>query len=221
MKFEQKISCIISAYNEEKNLSRVLGAIKDLKWIDEILVVDDASEDKTLEIAQSFKLKNLKIIKHAKNRGKGAAMATGAKLAKHNLLLFLDADLVGLKEEHLLKILSPIIFTREANLALGVFGLKKLNVRTGTKFANRMFPSITGQRAIWRKFLPPLQRLQKSRWGADLLITKNIPRKQRAIVKLNGLAQVRKEEKTDLVMEAIKARIKMYQEVTRVLKEEP
>lgn len=218
MKFEQKISCIIPAYNEETNIGRVLKVLKKVKWIDEIITVDDASNDKTSEVVRNHRLSNLRLIHHEKNMGKGAAMVTGVRNAKHNLILFVDSDLLGLTELHLLQILSPIIFTLEADLSLGVFALKNLGKNTTTKFANRMFPAITGQRAIWKKSLPELEKLSASRYGADLLITKNVPKPRRAVVKLDGLSQVKKEEKTDVVMEAFKARFKMYKEVAAALK---
>lgn len=215
MKLDQKISCIVSAYNEAENINRVLTILNKINWLDEIIVVDDGSQDRTLVIAQSFKIPRLKIVHLAKNQGKGAAMAAGVKVAKYNLLLFLDADLVGLKEIHLKKILAPIVFTQEADLVLGVFALKYLKKHSSTKFANRMFPAITGQRAIWRKNLPPLARLKVSRYSADLLITKNVLKRRRAVVKLEGLSQIRKEEKA-VIGEAIKARIKMYREVMKL-----
>ncbi len=218
MKFEQKISCIIPAYNESSNIGRVLKVIQNINWIDEIIIVDDCSEDETLAEVQKHGLKNLRTFRHKQNLGKGAAMATGIKAAKHDLFLFLDSDLLNLKEEHILKILSPIVFTKEADLSLGVFALKKLKENTSTKFANRMFPAITGQRAVWRDKLPPLDKIAKSRYGVDLLITKHIPRGRRAVVKLDNLAQVKKEEKTDVLFEAVKSRIKMYQEVLKIAK---
>lgn len=214
MKFNRPISVIIPAFNEEKNIGRVLKALKNIDWIDEIIVVDDASTDKTYEAAQKIKMKNLIIEKNHFNLGKGGALTKGIKKAHHNLLLFLDADLVNLKEEHLLKILAPIIFTREADLVLGVFGIKKLHQNAATKIANRALPSITGQRAIWRKNLPPLNKMAKSRYGVDYLITKSVPKNRRRIVKLEDLSQKIKEEKGDLI-KALTLRIKMYQQIFR------
>jgi hypothetical protein len=148
-------------------------------------------------------------------------MATGVETAKYDLLLFLDADLLGLKEEHILAILSPIIFTRKADLVLGVFALKKMTKDPGTKLANRVLPLIAGQRAIWRKALPPIDEVRQSHYGADLLIARNVSKKNRAVVKLNELSQVTKEKKAghDFTA-AIKARVKMYTEVIKVLLEE-
>lgn len=219
MRIDQPISVIIPAYNEAASIDDVLKAIVGLDWIDEIIVVDDASTDRTPEIVKEYKDRGVKLVTHKVNAGKGAAMATGVKAAKYNLFLFLDADLIGLKESHLLQILSPVLFTREADLALGVFGLKKLSEHMSTKIANRAAPSITGQRAIWRKSLPPISKIAKSRYGVDLLITRHIPKSRREVVKLEGLSQVTKEQKNGgEIVKAFGARLKMYQEVLEIMK---
>jgi len=219
LKINEKISVIMPAYNEARNIGRVLKVVKECDFIDEVILIDDGSSDKTVEVAQGFRDKRLRIIQHATNQGKGAAMATGIQKAKNDLLLFLDSDLVGLKPEHMLKILSPIVFTGEADLSLGVFGLKKIFRTTPSKVANRIFPSISGQRAIYKKCLPPIERIRKSRYGVDLLITRSVPKTRRVIIALEGLSQIIKENKTTDPVEVIANRIKMYQEVAKTLKE--
>ncbi len=218
MKIDQPITCIIPAFNEAGYIDKVLDVVDKIDWIDETIVVDDASSDRTPDVVKAHK--KIKLVVHQQNKGKGAALATGAKAAKHELLLFLDSDLVGLKEEHILKILSPIIFTREADLVLGIFALKHMREHTSTKIANWSVPAITGQRAIWRKSLPPLERIERSRYGVDLLITRHIPRPRRAVIELDGLAQVKKEQKSNDFVEIVKSRFRMYKEVLKILKEE-
>lgn len=219
MRFNQPISCIIPAYNESAYIEAVLDVILDLDWIDEIIVVNDASNDRTLEILAKYKDK-IKIITHKENLGKGAAMVSGVKTSKHDLLLFLDADLVGLKEEHILQILSPVIFTKEADLSLGIFSLKQLREHTSTKIANWSVPAITGQRAIWKKNLPLLEQIAKTRYGVDLLITRHVPKNRRIVVELDGLAQIKKEQKENDLIKVAKSRFRMYKEVLKILKEE-
>jgi len=211
IKISQKISVIIPAFNEEKNLPRVLKVLEKIKWIDEIIVVDDCSEDKTASVAEGF---GIKVISHKKNSGKGGAMATGAKAAKHELLLFLDADLTGLQEDHILKILAPICFTHEADLSLGVFGLEELK---STNLMNMAFPSISGQRAIFKSKLPSLEIIAKQRYGVDYFITKSIPKNRRAVITLPNLSQVIKEDKSENLVKGIQSRVKMYQEILKTM----
>lgn len=214
IKINEPISVIIPAFNEAQNIGRVLKVLKEIDWIDEIIVVDDCSADKTFEVAKKFKVQ---VLKHQTNLGKGGAMATGVSAAKHDLLLFLDADLIGLSEDHLLSILSPIVFYKKADLSLGVFSLDDI---TGTNFANRVFPSITGQRAIRKGALPPLEKIAKTRYGVDIFISRHIPKPRRAVVKLKGLTQVIKEKKNDDIVAGLKSRFKMYKEILKLISDE-
>ena len=92
------LSVIIPAYNEEKRLPKTLEEIdKYLRKQDydyEILVVNDGSKDKTVEIAKGLisKIKNLIVTGYKKNQGKGYAVRFGMLEAKGDYRLFTDAD---------------------------------------------------------------------------------------------------------------------------------
>ena len=92
------LSIVIPAYNEEKRLPLALVDIdKRLSKVEysyEILVVDDGSEDKTVEVAENFKkgIKNLRVLKNEKNYGKGFVVRQGMLESKGQWRLFTDAD---------------------------------------------------------------------------------------------------------------------------------
>ncbi len=92
---------VIPVYNEEsrvgKTLEESLAYLKKKKIRAEILVVDDGSKDKTLEVVGRVKKKatggtTIKVLRHEVNRGKGAAVQTGALAAQGEAVLFMDAD---------------------------------------------------------------------------------------------------------------------------------
>ena len=93
-----KLSVVIPALNEEDGIAeiteRVLGIKESLTAVGvedlELIVVDDGSQDRTPEIVESYK--DVVLIKHPQNKGYGAAIKTGFRDAKGNLLAFLDAD---------------------------------------------------------------------------------------------------------------------------------
>jgi dolichyl-phosphate beta-glucosyltransferase len=92
-------SLIIPAYNEAERLGSFLSAIADFvatnpELIHQIIVVDDGSADNTGALAESYysRLPKLKVIKHAHNRGKGAAVQTGVLSASGDHIVFMDAD---------------------------------------------------------------------------------------------------------------------------------
>jgi glycosyltransferase involved in cell wall biosynthesis len=208
MKIDEQISLIIPAYNEAKHIGRVLDQVLTCSFIDEVIVVNDGSTDGTKELVSRYS--GVKLVNQRNNLGKGAAIVAGIKAAKFDVLLFLDADLVSLKTKHLLELLAPIVYFKRAKMTLGVFGLKEIN---STNLASRMFPSITGQRAMRRDALPSLEKILTSRYGVDLLLTKSVAKKDQEIVKLDGLSQVVKEKKVNKPIKAVKQRIKMYSEI--------
>lgn len=112
MRNNNRISVIIPAIDEEKSIGKVIGEIP--KWVDEIIVVDNGSSDRTLEVAQSSGAKVLV----EKRKGYGAACLTGiANLKDPDIVVFLDGDYSDYPEEmHLL--VDPII-KNEADMVIG------------------------------------------------------------------------------------------------------
>ena len=91
---DRKISLIIPAYNEENRLGKTLNTVFEYLTKNysnfEILVVDDGSKDKTIEVAKQF---SVNVIAQPKNLGKGAAVKTGMLAANGDIRVFSDADL--------------------------------------------------------------------------------------------------------------------------------
>ena len=93
------LSVVIPVFNEEKrlpeNLDKIIDFLKSKKINSEIILVDDGSSDKTWKVLQSYKAKhgNIKLLKHQKNLGKGAAVKSGMIASSGNLVLMTDCDL--------------------------------------------------------------------------------------------------------------------------------
>ena len=103
-----KISVIISTYNEEQRISTVLKSVKGHHLIREIIVVNDGSSDKTSEVVKKFSY--VKLIEFRKNKGKITAMKKGCEAAKSNIVLFLDADLRNLTHKKLYLDVFSVVF---------------------------------------------------------------------------------------------------------------
>jgi len=88
-----KISIIIPVYNEEEAISTVIDdvnkAMNKTEYSYEILIVDDASTDRTVEIAKS---KNTRVIERTINKGAGASRKTGIANARGEIIVMLDGD---------------------------------------------------------------------------------------------------------------------------------
>ncbi len=92
-------SIVIPCWNEEKTIGRAVletrAFFESLAAPFEIIVVDDGSADRTAETVQNLskEIPELRLIRHEKNLGKGAAVKTGVAAASGEWILFLDADL--------------------------------------------------------------------------------------------------------------------------------
>lgn len=102
-----KISCVICAYNEAPRIADVLAVATTHPLIHEVIVVDDGSTDGTAEIVKKFH--SAKLISYPENRGKSFALATGVAAATCDLLMLLDADLKGLDAEHIASLAEPVL----------------------------------------------------------------------------------------------------------------
>lgn len=83
------VTIIIPAHNEEEGITDVITQLKELSGNYEILVVDDGSTDDTHKLASET---GVKVIRHPYNKGYGAALKTGIRNAKTDIVLFMDAD---------------------------------------------------------------------------------------------------------------------------------
>jgi glycosyltransferase involved in cell wall biosynthesis len=82
-------SVIVPAFNEERGLPAVLDELMRVCPESEIIVVNDGSRDGTERVARGFPVV---LVSHPSNRGYGAALKTGIVHAKHDFVVFFDAD---------------------------------------------------------------------------------------------------------------------------------
>jgi glycosyltransferase involved in cell wall biosynthesis len=118
------VSVIICAKNEEKNLQHFLPSIINQKYSNfEIVLINDASSDDTLEIMKSFKVKyeNIKIVNVKNNEAfwgnKKYALTLGIKAATNEHLLFTDADCKPVSKYWIETIIQN--FSKEKTIVLG------------------------------------------------------------------------------------------------------
>ena len=101
-----KVSVIIPAYNEENYIENCLRSLEKQTFKDfEIIVVDDGSTDKTKSMLERFKEVMVLVGKHA---GPGASRNIGAKKAKGEVLVFVDADMT-FDKEYLENLIEPLV----------------------------------------------------------------------------------------------------------------
>ncbi len=112
----EKLSVVIPAYNEASTIHLILDKVLQVELISnldlEIIIVDDCSNDGTIEVIQRYIAQNqtnvVSLFRHEYNQGKGAALHTGISMATGNYVIIQDADLEYDPNEYNL-LLRPMI----------------------------------------------------------------------------------------------------------------
>ncbi|MDH7602970.1 MAG: glycosyltransferase family 2 protein [Armatimonadota bacterium] len=206
-----KTSVILPAYNERDRIGAVLAAVKQARLADEIIVVSDGSTDGTYELVAADP--DVKAIRLDTNRGKGAAMYVGAQNTDADILLFLDADLVGMDGEKVDALIEPVSQNR-ADMAIGIFK----GGRGPTDLAQFIAPYISGQRSLRRDVFLSIPGIDSVRSGVETAITRYFRSHGLRIerVPLVGCTHYMKEEKLG-VLRGFASRLRMYAEIGSII----
>jgi phosphoserine phosphatase SerB len=111
------ITVIVPALNEEKTIRQVINLVAGSQLVSEILVIDDKSSDNTIKQSRLPKVR----IYTSPRLGKGASMRDGMMLAKNEVIVFLDADIVTYPE-NVIELLAEPILRDEADFVKSCFG---------------------------------------------------------------------------------------------------
>ena len=203
-----KIAIIITAYNEAGRIEAVLDEAVKVKFADEIIVVDDGSVDATAEVTRGYK--GVKVISREANGGKGAAIRDGIDSTDAEVLVLIDADLIGLKASHIEDLVNPLLLEEGPVMTVGKF----VGGRATTNVSQALVPHISGQRAFKREFLNDMPDFTNSGYGVEVAFTRQAKQKHAKIkeITLSNVSHVMKEEKMGL-RKGILSRLGMYWEM--------
>jgi glycosyltransferase involved in cell wall biosynthesis len=185
-----KLSVLMPVFNEARTIEEVLRAVGAVPIEKEIVVVDDASTDGTSEILARWDGRDgVRVLRHDRNRGKGAALATALGAASGEILIIQDADLEYDPSEYP-TILRPIE-TGRADVVFGsrfrgsaenrvqnfwhTVGNRALTLVSNVFTDLNLTDMATCYKAFHRRVVPALQ-LTSPRFGVDAEITVKVAR---------------------------------------------
>jgi glycosyltransferase involved in cell wall biosynthesis len=200
---------VIPAFNEADHVAPVVSAAL-ASGLGKVWVVDDGSTDGT---AQAAREAGAEVLELETNLGKGGALLAAARSLEEEVLVLLDADLVGLAPDQVRALAEPVL-GGHADMTRGVFR----GGRWRTTAAQRLTPQLNGQRAIRRRDLLAVPGIGQSRYGVEIVLGEHARRSgwRRADVPLEGVSQIMKEEKRGLLA-GISLRAGMYRDILRAL----
>ncbi|HEY6416199.1 MAG TPA: glycosyltransferase [Acidimicrobiales bacterium] len=183
------VTAVIPAWNEVQTIGAVVYAALDAQLVDDVIVVDNGSTDGTATVAAAHGAR----VVFEPTPGKGEAMRCGVAASPHAaVIVFLDADLVGLRPDHIDSLIAAVVDGR-ADMACGLFDRGPL--------ANPIFleglPVLTGQRAVRRELFELLDGADVRGYRVEAALNSLVA--QRGLVRhdavLPGLWHRTKEEK--------------------------
>lgn len=210
------VGVVIPAFNEAKNLRAVLDTVCAIHWFEQVVVVDDGSTDGTLSIAEQFANHDARmlILSLPENQGKAGAMLAGVRALQTDIVMFLDADLLRVSENHLRELYLPFE-DNACEMTIAVFRHGGLL----TDASHRVAPYLTGQRCLHRtKAEEVLMPLAGAGYGVEIGLTVHARRQAWRVRKIiwQGVTQSMKEQKRN-GMAGIKSRWQMYRQIMAVV----
>ncbi|MBM7622777.1 glycosyltransferase family 2 protein [Sporohalobacter salinus] len=171
------VTVLVPAYNEADKIRSTISALEQVSNIEEIIVINDGSFDKTGEIVKNKT--SAKLIDLETNYGKGTALNKGLEIAKGRVISLIDADL-GETAIELEKLLYPVLY-QEVDMSIaafpppdkkGGFGLVTNLAQLGLKlFTGEEFTSpLSGQRVLTREVVNYLNGF-RSGFGVEVGLT--------------------------------------------------
>jgi glycosyltransferase involved in cell wall biosynthesis len=144
-----RVAAVVPAYNEEETVADVVEVLRATPAVQEVIVVSDGSTDDTQQAAEEA---GAHVLHLPTQHGKGGAMLHGVAHTDASVILFCDADLYGLRIEHVEDMLLPVV---SGSRAMNV-GLRRKH--SLVDWLQPHLPLISGQRAMRRRViegLPP------------------------------------------------------------------
>jgi glycosyltransferase involved in cell wall biosynthesis len=135
---------IIPVYNERATVAEIIRRVRavDVPLTLQVIVVDDGSTDGSDKVLGALEDSTVRLITHAKNQGKGAAMRTGIAAATGDLLLIQDADL-EYDPDDWMRLLDPILKGKASVVYGSRFTGERKNMLPLHWFANRILSFTT------------------------------------------------------------------------------
>ena len=195
-------TAIIPAHNEEETVGTVVSIARASPLVSDVVVADGGSSDGTVEVAEGAGARTVV----ADGAGKGEAMAAGVAATSAELIVFLDADLHGLRADHVDRLVRSVA-TGGAAMACGLFDrgrwLNPLFLHVG--------PVLTGERALRRDLFTSLEAEDVRGYRVEAALNARAAELDApvAIFVCDGMGHRPKEEKATNRWQGVRAKVEM------------
>jgi glycosyltransferase involved in cell wall biosynthesis len=183
-----RVAAIIPARNEAETIAPVVDAARRARSVDEVIVVDNGSSDDT---AAAAAMSGVRVL-FEPAQGKGEAMRRGVAATAAEIVVFLDADLLGLEPRHV-DLLVRKVSSGVADMACGLCDRGSF----WNTLQLRHLPILSGQRALRRTLFEALEAKEASGYRVEIALNSLVAQRglRRHVQVLPGVTHRMQEEK--------------------------
>lgn len=175
-------TCIIPFYNEEKGIIYVIKKLADIKQFNEIILVNDWSQDNSLVLVENFintnKYAHIKLISYSQNKGKTNAIKEWIKKTKTQYVFLFDSDLKKIKPEEIIYTIKHMYQNPEINMWI----MRRMHAKRYIKIFYREL-ILSGQRILRTQDLRKIFNEKFERYQLEVAINTFMEKNKKTVVR--------------------------------------
>lgn len=205
-------TCIIPFYNEEEGVVEVIKKISSIKQFDEIILVNDGSQDNSLEIVQNFVAKHkntrIQVVSYKKNQGKAHAIQTGLKKVKTEYVCMFDSDLKKINTKEVTYMIENMFLHPEIDMGI----LRRIHAKRFIKIFYREL-ILSGQRMLRTKDLHKIYEDNFEKYQLEVAINTFMEKNKKIVVRYPFTGENTFKGQKRWIFQGIKKDISMFRDI--------
>ncbi|GHA67635.1 glycosyltransferase family 2 protein [Pontibacter akesuensis] len=202
-----QVSCLIPCYNERQRIAAVLEVVSKVKYIRQVVCVDDGSTDGTADYIKA-NWPQVLVVQQQRNSGKVAAIQQGLKSITNELVLLMDADLQDLRTDEIEAAIAAITESPSVDMII----LRRIN----SPWFVRWYRSdilLSGERLIRKADLEQVMQLKPERYQLEVAINRYMLRHKKQVRWMPWSARNTYKVNKLGVLDGSKKEFRMYVEI--------
>ena len=175
-------TCIIPFYNEQEGVIEVIEKLANIQQFDKIILVNDWSKDKSLDLVQDFldnnKYTHINLISYPENKGKTNAIKEWLQATKTEYIFMFDSDLKQIKEEEIIYTIKHMYQHPEIDMGI----MRRIRAKWYIKFFYREL-ILSGQRILRTKELKKIFEEKFERYQLEVAINTFMEKNKKTVVR--------------------------------------
>lgn len=207
-------TCLIPLYNEQEGVIAVIEKLADIQYFDEIILIDDGSQDNSLSIIQEFikthEYTHIRVISYAENKGKTHAIRTGLQEVKTKYIFMFDSDLKWVKKNEIIYTIEHMYNHPEVSMGI----LRRIGAKWHVKMLYREL-ILSGQRMLSTEDLKKIFEHKFEKYQLEVAINTFMEKNKKIVVRYPFSAENTEKSKKWWLLDGRKRDMSMYKDILK------